>query len=75
MQNSFDFAIGEDWQKNIERLKAHLEAVDAECAKILFDNLTVLETGDNNARRDFNQKVLEALEVAAQADIDAAGDV
>jgi len=75
MQNSFDFAIGEDWQKNIERLKAHLEAVDAECAKILFDNLAVLETGDNNARRDFNQKVLEALEAAAQAEIDAAGDM
>lgn len=75
MQNSFDFAIGEDWQKNIERLKAHLEAVDAQCAKILFDNLEVLETGDNNARRDFNQKILEALEIAAQAEIDAAGDM
>lgn len=75
MPGGFDFSLDEDWPKNIERLKAHLESGDAACAKILFDNLAALEGGNNNARRDFNQKVLEALEVAAQAEIDAAGDV
>lgn len=73
MSDSFDFSLDENWSINIGRLKVHLEAVDAACAKILFDNLAVLETGDINARRDFNQKVLEALEAAAQAEIDAAG--
>ena len=73
MSASFDFSLDEDWPKNIQRLKKHLESVDTECAKILFDNLAVLETGDNNARRDFNQKVLEALEAAAQVEIDTQG--
>ena len=75
LQDSFDFLIGDDWHKNIERLKAHLESVDVKCAQILFDNLASLETGDNNARRDFNQKVLEVLEVSAQAELDAAEGV
>jgi hypothetical protein len=70
---SFDFSLDEDWSTNIGKLKAHLETVDAECAKILFDNLVILETGDSNARRDFNQKILEALEAVAQAEIDAKG--
>ncbi|MCM2438510.1 hypothetical protein HGO34_02105 [Agrobacterium vitis] len=73
MSGSFDFSLDEDWSTNIGRLKAHLETIDAECAKILFDNLAILETGDNNARRDFNQKVLEALEAAAQAEIASQG--
>lgn len=73
MSGGFDFSLDEDWPKNLERLKAHLEAGDAECAKILFDTLAVLEADDNNARRDFNQKVLEALEAAAQVEIDAQG--
>ncbi len=71
MSGSFDFSLDEEWPKNIQRLKAHLESVDAECAKILFDNLAVLETGDNSARRDFNQNALESLEAAAQVEIDA----
>ncbi|PDS61809.1 hypothetical protein CO653_30910 [Rhizobium anhuiense] len=70
---SFDFSLEEDWSTNIGQLRAHLETVDAECAKILFENLAILEAGDNNARRDFNQKVLEALEVAAEAEIDSQG--
>lgn len=73
MSGGFDFSLDEDWPKNIQRLKTHLGSVDAECAKILFDNLAVLETGDNNARRDFNQKVLESLEAAAQVEIDTQG--
>ena len=73
MLRGFDFSLDDDWPDNIERLKTHLEAVDRECAKILFDNLSVLAIEDNNARRDFNQKVLKALEAAAQAEIDAPG--
>jgi hypothetical protein len=73
MSAGFDFSLDENWSKNIERLKAYLKSIDAECAEILFANLAVLETGDNNARRDFNQKVLEILEAAAQAEIDAQG--
>lgn len=73
MTNTFEFSDGEDLPTNVGRLRNYLESLDAECAKILFDNLIVLESGDNNARRNFNQKILEALEAAAQAELDAAG--
>jgi hypothetical protein len=68
MSDAFNFSLDDDWPTNIERLRAHLEAMDAECAKVLFDSLPVLERGDGNARREFNQRVLEALEAAARAD-------
>lgn len=73
MPEQFNFSLDEDWPTNIRRLKVHLEVIDDACARILFENLAILETDGNNARRDFNQKVLEALESAAQAEIDAAG--
>ncbi len=73
MTNAFEFSDREDLPTNIGRLRKYLESVDAECAAILFNNLLVLESGDNNARRNFNQKILEALDAAAQAELDAAG--
>jgi hypothetical protein len=73
MPNLFDFSADEDLPTNVGRLKAYLESVDAECARALFDNLAVLDSNDSNARRNFNQKILEALEAAAQVEIDAAG--
>lgn len=73
MTGNFDFSADEDWSENMRHLKEHLEGIDAECAKILFDHLAILESGESAARRDFNQNVLEALESAAQAEIDALG--
>lgn len=70
MPQQFDFSLDEDWPQNLARLKAHLEAIDPESAKMLFDNLMALQSDDANARRDFNQKVLEAVAAAAQAEID-----
>lgn len=74
MPQQFDFSLDEDWPENLARLKAHLEAIDPECAKILFDNLDVLQSDDANARRDFNQKVFQAVTAAAQAEIDGGAD-
>lgn len=73
MSVTFDFSLNEDWTTNIDRLKTSLEAVDSVCTKILFDNIATLDSTDNNARRDFNQKVLDALNAAAQAEIDSDG--
>ncbi|HME81886.1 MAG TPA: hypothetical protein VKF82_07390 [Candidatus Eremiobacteraceae bacterium] len=70
MPQQFSFSLDENWSQNLERLKAHLEALDPECAKMLFDNLATLQSDDTNTRRDFNQKVFEPMTTAAQAEID-----
>ena len=70
MLKQFDFSIDEDWFHNLSRAKAHLEALDPECAKVLFDNLAVLLSDDVNARRDFNQKVFEAVKASALVEIE-----
>ena len=70
MPQEFDFSLDRDWSQNLERLKAFLEARDPECTKILFDNLATLQSDETNARRDFNQKVFQAVTKAAQAEID-----
>lgn len=70
MPQEFDFSLDKDWSQNLERLKAYLEALDPECAKFLFDNLATLQSDETNARRDFNQKVFEAVTTAAQTEID-----
>jgi hypothetical protein len=70
MPGIFDFSLDEDLALNTARLKAHLETLDQECAKILFDNFSVLDAGDNG-RREFNGKVLAALQAAAQEEIKA----
>lgn len=70
MLKQLDFSIDEDWFHNLSRARAHLEMVDSDCAKILFDNLAALLSDDVNSRRDFNQKVFEAVEAAALLEIE-----
>ena len=67
----FDFSLGENWLENLSRVKAHLESVDSDCARVLFDNIDLLLSDDVSARRDFNQKVFEAIKEAAQIEISA----
>ena len=53
--------------EHLAEFRAHLEAIDPECAKIFFDNLPTLE-GDGNPSRAranrtaFNQAVLAQLQ-------------
>ena len=73
MPNAFDFDISETWEENLADLKAHLESQDAECAKLLFDNLATLMVEDGTTgRRDFNQIILTSLNALADAEIAAA---
>ena len=69
MPQQFNFSLDEDWAQNLERLKAYLETLDPECAKILFDNLSTLQSDDPNARREFNRNAFEAITTAARAEI------
>ena len=69
MPQILDFSLDETWDQNLARLKVHLEGMDVDCAKLLFDNLGILSADDGNARRDFNRKVLAALESLADAEI------
>ncbi|WP_135212678.1 hypothetical protein [Vitreimonas flagellata] len=60
----FDPAVSFD--DNLARFRAECEALDPECAKILFDNLaTLMPEGDTDRTRqavqEFNQAVLTAL--------------
>ena len=52
---------------NIARIRAEAELIDAECARILFENLELLtRDGDENrirqAVQEFNRAVLAALD-------------
>jgi hypothetical protein len=69
MPESFDFSLHETWEQNFARLKIYLESIDPECSAILFNSLPLLQSEDANARRDFNREICDALEVAADAEI------
>lgn len=61
----FDPALS--FSDNLARFRAEAEGIDAECARILFDNLTVLmrdgdATRTRQAVQEFNQAVLAALD-------------
>ena len=69
MPDDFSFNINEPWEDNLQRLKEHLVEEDSECAEILFQSLDTLITDATNARRDFNQLILTALDALAEAEI------
>jgi hypothetical protein len=69
MPDTFAFDINEPWEENLQRLKNHLEEQDSECAEILFQYLDKLVSEDTNARRDFNQLILTALDDLAEVEI------
>ncbi len=61
------FELNNSFDDNLALFKAEAEAIDAECAKILFDNLSLLSAeGDNAPGRsaigEFHKAVLAALD-------------
>jgi hypothetical protein len=63
----FDFDPSKTFEENVAEFQTHLEAVDPECAKILFDNLgTLIGDGDpvraRANRTAFNATVLLELD-------------
>lgn len=72
MPDTFAFDMNEPWEENLQRLKNHLSEQDNECAEILFQSLDALLSDGTNARRDFNQHVLTALEALAKLEIQGA---
>ena len=69
MPNSFSFDINEQWEDNLLRLKDHLVQQDSECTEILYQALDTLITDEPNARRNFNELILTALDALAEAEI------
>lgn len=69
MRDAFAFAIDEPWAENLQRLKTHLQEQDSECAEILFQSLDTLLSDSTNARRDFNQLILTALDALTELEI------
>lgn len=63
------FNAQKSFDENLAAFKTACEALDAECAKILFDNIDILivHGADREARTQFNAKVNAALEALAPA--------
>jgi len=64
------FDAGKSFEDNLAAFKAACEAIDSDCAKILFDNIGILikHGADRNARSEFNRKVKSALEALPQSE-------
>jgi hypothetical protein len=61
------FDAAASFEVNLARFRAELERRDPECARILFDNLSMLMREGDSARKrqaiqEFNRAVLAALE-------------
>lgn len=66
-----EFDPTKSWADHMAALRAHLDTVDAECAKILFDHLSTLTSGedprDRKNRGTFNSAVQVALDALPPA--------
>ncbi|RWO24861.1 MAG: hypothetical protein EOS10_31655 [Mesorhizobium sp.] len=65
------FELNNSFDDNVALFKAEAEKIDPECAKILFDNLALLDTGgDATSSRttigEFHKAVLTALDALAK---------
>jgi hypothetical protein len=70
----FVFNLNGSWEDNLATLATHLESLDPRCAEFLEGNFDRFLNGDDaNARRDFNQRILAALDVAADVEIASMG--
>lgn len=61
---NFDQALS--FSDNLTRFREEAECIDADCARILFDNLVLLARGGDTTRtrqavQEFNRAVLAAL--------------
>lgn len=71
-----EFKLDNSFNDNLALFKAEAEKIDPECAKILFDNLHLLDVAGEDAPGraaigEFNTAVLNALDALQKA---AAGD-
>ena len=64
------FDAKKSFDENLAIFRAACEELDAECAKILFDNIDVLIThgADRDARSRFNAQVKSALDALPTAE-------
>lgn len=64
------FDAHKSFEDNLAAFKAACEAIDSDCAKILFDNIDILiEHGaDRSARTIFNANVKAALDALPKAE-------
>ena len=65
------FELDNSFDDNVALFKAEAEKLDSECAKILFDNLGLLEKGGDVAPSratigEFHKAVLTALDALAK---------
>jgi len=64
------FEAQKSFEENLEAFKAACEMIDADCAKILFDNIVILikHGADRDARTLFNTAVKKALDALPAKD-------
>ena len=71
-----EFDPAETFEDHLQLFKNELERLDADCAKILFDNIDALcregdFTRNRSAITEFNQAVLQALDSLASKESNA----
>lgn len=64
------FDVQKSFDENLAAFRAACEALDPECAKILFDNIGILIThgAERDARSQFNTRVKAALDAMLTAE-------
>lgn len=67
------FDANKSLEENLAAFRAECEKIDADCAKILFDNIEILKKrgADRDARIVFNTGVKKALEALPDPEVKA----
>lgn len=67
------FDASKSFDENLAAFLSECEAIDAECAKILSDNINIFVShgSDRDARSSFNAKVKEALAALPMKEVEA----
>ena len=66
-----NFDLNNSFEQNLSLFRVEAEKIDAECATILFENLSLLETGNDSTFTramilEFNQAIAAALDALPQ---------